>query len=88
MGGRAISSIMRAAVMVLVLLVCLSSTGLAVSGERLANVSGPDVLKGMGPSDPRVDSVWPAVFTAVVVAGVILRGMRKGDGPGGSENGS
>ncbi|MCJ7429465.1 MAG: hypothetical protein MUP66_03685 [Candidatus Nanohaloarchaeota archaeon QJJ-5] len=39
-------------------------------------VAGPDFLSGIGPHEPHVDNPWAAVVTAIVVTGVILRGLR------------
>lgn len=35
----------------------------------------PDFLKNIGPQEPHTDNPWAAVVTAIVVAGVILRGL-------------
>lgn len=67
----------RKALFVVVVLVCLSTVTVSSTGAELANVSGPDILKGVGPTEPRTDSPMAAGVTAVAVAAVILRGLRK-----------
>ncbi len=67
----------RKTLIVLVVLVCLSAVTAATTGANLANVSGPDILKGIGPTEPRTDNPVAAGVTAVAVAAVILRGLRK-----------
>jgi hypothetical protein len=67
----------RKALIVVVVLVCLSAATGASTGADLANVSGPDILKSIGPTEPRTDNPVAAGVTAVAVAAVILRGLWK-----------
>lgn len=66
----------RKTLIVVVVLVCLSAVTGASTGANLANVSGPDILKGIGPTEPRTDNPIAAGITAIGVAAVILRGLR------------
>lgn len=46
---------------------------------QLHNVSGPEFLRPYGPSGERTDNPIAAAFTAIVVAGVIYRGLKVSD---------
>lgn len=67
-------TVMRLAVLVLVLVLFAPSLGAAM--EPRINVSGPEFLQGIGPREPRTDNRAAAVIVAVGVAAVILRGLR------------
>ncbi|MFB6076959.1 MAG: hypothetical protein ABEK12_02420 [Candidatus Nanohaloarchaea archaeon] len=63
--------------MSLILLVPAAAAVSDSTADRYVNVSGPDFLKPYGPHDPRVDNPLAAGITAVVVAVIVLRGIRK-----------
>lgn len=71
----------RAALLLLVLSFVLLVPGAAAASDstadRYVNSSEPEFLRDIGPRDPRVDNPLAAGLTAIVVAGVILRGIRK-----------
>lgn len=67
---------MRTTAVIALALLLLPTLAAGAQGDRYVNVSGPEFLKPYGPHDPRIDNPLAAGITAVVVAGVIYRGIR------------
>lgn len=69
---------MRSTVLLLVVIVLITGVAAGQTADGYVNASGPAFLQPFGPHDgERVDNPIAAVVTAVVVAGVILNGLRR-----------